>query len=253
MEYNKELQFIDNHNKAYLLGLFYADGNVGKNSSDTKLYLKDKELILKLKEEFNFFNVYEQNNLLGIHKCVKSLKEDFILHGCLPDKSNANKDNIKIPFNNSFTSSFIRGYFDGDGGCSLTLSTKIQKRVYIYSASINFLKEIKEVLLSNSIETAIIKNRNIFMLMIRTKSYRNFYNYIYQNSEIYLERKKNKMEELLLTTIFIQKEAPICKFCNSNNTVFNGNYSYKGILKPRTLCKDCKRNFTTTAPLVSND
>lgn len=29
--YNRELQSIDNQEKAYLLGLFYADGNVGLN------------------------------------------------------------------------------------------------------------------------------------------------------------------------------------------------------------------------------
>lgn len=48
--YNRELQSIDTQEKAYLLGLFYADGNVGINQTQCRIELKleDKELIFHL-------------------------------------------------------------------------------------------------------------------------------------------------------------------------------------------------------------
>ena len=113
MEYNNELQIIDNQNKAYLLGLFYADGNISKNQHHSKLYIKDKELIDRLKIEFPFFNYYSRENyLFGIQSGKKDVRQHFISNGCLPDKSISNKENLKLPFKNEFTSHFIRGYFD---------------------------------------------------------------------------------------------------------------------------------------------
>ena len=91
-KYNNELQFINTHNKSYLLGLFYADGNVSKNQHHTKLYLKDKELIIKLKKEFTFFNYYETKTLFGIQSGINDIKSHFISHGCYPDKSSLNKE-----------------------------------------------------------------------------------------------------------------------------------------------------------------
>lgn len=52
--YNRELQSIDTQEKAYLLGLFYADGNVGINQTQCRIELKleDKELIFHLQKLF---------------------------------------------------------------------------------------------------------------------------------------------------------------------------------------------------------
>lgn len=48
--YNRELQIIDTQEKAYLLGLFYADGNIGLNQNQCRLELslEDKDLIFHL-------------------------------------------------------------------------------------------------------------------------------------------------------------------------------------------------------------
>lgn len=255
MKYNNELQIIDNQNKSYLLGLFYADGNISKNQHHSKLYLKDKELIDKLKLEFPFFNSYSRDNsLFGIQSGKKEVRNHFILNGCLPDKSISNKNNLVLPFRNELTKHFIRGYFDGDGGCTLTYSgNKVQKRVYLYSASYNFLIEIKDYLYCYKIQCSISKSNDIYKLTILSNSYKKFYDFIYNDSIIFMNRKKELFNNILNTKFFIQKEAPQCKFCNSNNTVFNGNYTYKGIIKPRILCKDCNNNFIIqSAPDSSN-
>ena len=117
--YNRELQVIDTQEKAYLLGLFYADGNVGLNQNQCRIELSinDKDLILHLKDLFPFFYIhYNQDTKIELGNYEKNLKLDLINNGCLPRKSFENKDNLHLPnINESLIPHFIRGYFDGDG------------------------------------------------------------------------------------------------------------------------------------------
>ena len=256
--YNRELQIIDTQEKAYLLGLFYADGNVGlnQNSSRIEMSLKDKDLIFHLKELFPFFYIhYDRNTKIELGNYTKELKEDLILHGCLPRKSFDNRFNLHIPnINESLISHFIRGYFDGDGGCTLnTEKSKVQKRVYIYSASLQLLKEFelfmgyKGIKFNNIIESG--KNITIYKSTPSTQSYKEYYDFLYKDATVFLQRKKELFNKILETDFFIQKESLPCKFCSSVNTVCNG-YNYYKVKRQNYLCKDCKRHFT--APLNSN-
>lgn len=252
--YNRELQFINTQEKSYLLGLFYSDGNVGTNQSQCRIELKveDKDLIFNLQKLFPFFYIhYDRGTKIELGNYSKKLQEDLISNGCLPRKSFDNKNSLHIPaIDNSIVRHFIRGYFDGDGGCTLTISKgKIQKRVYIYSASIPLLNEIKEILLSNSILSSVKIYNEVGKLEISTSSYNEFYSYLYNDSTIYLDRKRSKYEEILKTKFFVQKVAPPCKFCSSTNTICDGYYYYK-VKKQRYLCKECKKHFT--APIDSN-
>lgn len=264
MKYSNELQNIDSPNKAYLLGLFYADGNISKNQHHSKLYLVDKELIMLIKSNFPFFNYYTRKTLFGVQSGVSKVRKDFICNGCLPSKSMGNKNLMRLPFINDLTFDFIRGYFDGDGGCTLTFSSpKVQKRVYIYSASLLFIEDIANFLSNKNIGNTITncdskyKGRvsRIYKLSIKTESYQLFYDNLYTTSELFLIRKKELLKKILETTsFFVQKVSPKCMFCSSANTVRNGNYTYNSVSKQKILCKDCKRNFTLkTAPLVSNN
>ena len=252
--YNRELQSIDNQEKAYLLGLFYADGNVGLNQTQCRieLQLKDKELIFHLQKLFPFFYIHSNRvDKVELGNYQKALKRDLMMNGCLPRKSFENKENIHIPnISKSLIRHFIRGYFDGDGGCTLSYSGyKTQKRVYIYSASIQFLKEVRIKLEEDGIISKLSLVDNIGKLTITTNSYTNFYNYLYDNATVYMDRKKGKFDQILSTNFFIQKGSIPCKFCNSNDTVCDG-YNYYKIKKQRYLCKTCKRHFT--APISSN-
>lgn len=252
--YNKELQIVDTQEKAYLLGLFYSDGNIGLNQSQCRIELKlvDKDLIFYLQKLFPFFYIhYDRGTKIELGNYSRYLKEDLINNGCLPRKSFENKENLHIPnIDSSLLRHFIRGYFDGDGGCTLSISkNKVQKRVYIYSASIQLLLEFKEVLEYNSIFSRLSINNNIGKLEINTKSYNNFYKFLYKDSTIFLKRKKSKYDEILKTNFFTKKDSIPCKFCNSVNTICDGYYNYKVKIQ-RYLCKDCKRHFT--APISSN-
>lgn len=252
--YNRELQIIDTQEKAYLLGLFYSDGNVGTNQTQCRVELKldDKELIFNLQKLFPFFYIhYDRGIKIELGNYNKKLKEDLILNGCFPRKSFENKNNLHIPaINDSIIRHFIRGYFDGDGGCALTISKgKIQKRVYIYSASIPFLNEIRGFLTSNNVLSRVNVYNEIGKLEINTSSYNDFYSFLYDGSTIFMDRKRSKYREILRTNFFIQKVSPPCKFCGSTNTVCDG-YDYYKVKRQRYLCKECKRHFT--APISSN-
>ena len=252
--YNRELQFIDTQEKAYLLGLFYSDGNVGVNQNQCRISLKleDKELIFSLQKLFPFFYIhYDRGTKIELGNYSRKLKEDLIFNGCLPRKSFENKDNLHIPtIDTSIIRHFIRGYFDGDGGCTLTTSGgKTQKRVYIYSVSISFLEEIKEFLTSNMIMSKIKIYNKIGKLEISVSSYNKFYSLLYKDSTIFMDRKESKYREILRTNFFVQKVTPPCKFCGSIDTVCDG-YDYYKVKKQRYLCKECKKHFT--APISSN-
>lgn len=260
MNYNRELQTIDNQEKAYLLGLFYADGNIHStyNMCRLELSLKDSSLLFHLLKVFPFFGMrQDRNNKLEIHNYQKSLKEDFINNGCLPRKSFENRENLHLPeIPKNLMRHFIRGYYDGDGGCTLSVSqNKIQKRVYIYSASLNFLQEIKTLLESENIictySSNTVHNICVGKIQISTKSYKDFYDYLYKDADIFLERKKLKFDEILNTNFFTQQPSPLCKFCKSEKTVNDGYRSYKGEKRwKRYLCRTCNRHFT--ALLSSN-
>lgn len=255
--YNRELQVIDTSNKAYLLGLFYSDGNVSLNQHHSRLFINENDHIIKLKEKFPFFNIQLHSNYIleGLQSGIANVRKDLIDNGCLPAKSTINKDNLKLPsLNNKLMPHFIRGYYDGDGGCSLNYSaTKEKKSLYIYSASKYLLEQIIQVLQTNNIECSLIET-HIYMIYIKTSCFKKYYDYIYTNAELYLERKEQLLKKILTeTTFFIKKDAPNCKFCNSKNTVNNGtSISSKRGKEQRILCKTCNRNFTITALISSN-
>lgn len=256
--YKRELQSIDTQEKAYLLGLFYSDGHVGigQNQCRITLKLEDKELILHLQKLFPFFYIhYDRGTKIEMGNYTKFLKNDLINNGCFPRKSFENKDKLHIPkLKSDLMRHFIRGYFDGDGGCTLSHSGgKTQKRVYIYSASLDFLGEIQKTLSEYNIESNVSTQPTtgipIYKLGISTLSYKRFYKFLYEDCSIYMKRKKSKFDSILETKFFVQKVAPECKFCGSSNTICDG-YNYYKVRRQRYLCKDCKKHFS--APLGSN-
>lgn len=256
--YNRELKVIDTQEKAYLLGLFYSDGNVGNNQSQCRLELSlnDRDLVFHLKEVFPFFYIhYDRGTKIELGNYSKTLKDDLIANGCLPRKSFENRNNLHIPnISEELIPHFIRGYFDGDGGCTLnTQKSKVQKRVYIYSASLSLINEIEDfmkskgIIFNNIIQSG--KNIPVYKSTPSTKSYSNYYNFLYNNATIFMQRKKEVFDKILNTTFFTQKESIPCKFCGSQDTVCDG-FTYYKVKRQNYLCKSCKKHFT--APLDSN-
>lgn len=135
-----------------------------------------------------------------------SMCRDLIKLGCTPQKSlilNFPSEDI-LP--KSFINSFIRGYFDGDGGIFYkdyeTYDKKQCKNYISYSYTCYFsgteqmLQSISKILSDNNIETSKIKKddrNNVYDLRIHSpNNIQNFANYIYNNSTVRLSRKFDK-------------------------------------------------------------
>lgn len=254
INYKREFKYIDSKEKAYLLGFLYADGFVCKNTNTVLLQLHDKDecILKKLHELFPFFSLLKENtrNKMSLRKTNLNLKLDILNLGVFPLKSTLTKNLLHIPkINNTYIKYFILGYYDGNGGCTLSLSSGVvQKRVYIYSASITLINEIKSSLINSGIKCKVKEQITdhfdlMFKLEISTSSYFDFYKYLYEESEFFLERKKDKFDKILQTNFFIPKETKTCPKCGNENTVCNGNYKYKNTSKQRYLCRKCNINF----------
>lgn len=194
MEYFKN---IDNDTKAYLLGFIAADGCITKSRNSIGLTItihkKDKVILEKLKQELLSENPIQE---LKKHEHVrfviynKELTESLKTHG-IEERKSLTMENIINIIPKQFRSSFIRGYFDGDG--SFTFQEKY-KRAYIQiRGTKEFLNGIVNEL---SIQSFSIKEYDsIPNLSIGSKKeIKKFFDIVYSNSTIHLNRKYDKIK-----------------------------------------------------------
>lgn len=196
---------IDSEEKAYWLGFIYADGYITGNKLGIALAMRDIEHLEKFKKCIKAtypINTYMSNSnyksieycriLINSPKLIRDIKSKGVVYNKSPIIKYPNKDML----DEIYYRHFIRGYFDGDG--SLVLSKN----------SINFkicgTKEFLEKLIEvfNSCSKYSFKN----VLFKRKKDNKNNYylsfggryktlsvmNYLYDKSEVYLDRKYKK-------------------------------------------------------------
>lgn len=119
---------IDTENKAYILGLLYADGNVGKETNIIQISLQesDKSILEKMQKEIGSthplkmipYNSKNPNwkNQFCLSISNKYMHDSLVKQGLVPNKSLI----LKYPnfLENNLQRHFIRGYMDGDGSIS---------------------------------------------------------------------------------------------------------------------------------------
>ena len=187
---NKDLLF-------YILGLIWSDGNLSKEEDRISITLNDYDLIKKI---FPYFSDTQKRKIYSYKKSNTIINSniDFVNFcknlNLIPNKS---KTVTFPPIPSKYYNSFIRGIFDGDGSVYIQNTYKEKKYigVTILSANKNFLLEIQKILKNNKIENNIILDcrESVFCLKIyKQQSIMNFYNYIYSNTDYYLQRKKDK-------------------------------------------------------------
>lgn len=132
---------IDSREKAYWLGVMYADGSVEKKNNGFYLGMSDLDHIEKFKQFLGAKNhniIIEhpdpnKNKLTRDYYILsvrdKQMHDDLIKWGCLPDKSHLS---LHIPpIKKDYIWDFIRGYFDGDGGFYYAHNKKKTDRLVI--------------------------------------------------------------------------------------------------------------------------
>jgi intein/homing endonuclease len=203
---------IDSEEKAYFIGLLYADGCNHKSSNYVSLGLneRDKVLLVKLSSliykddslnKIKSQDRTEQNkgviNLLTINSKYICNKLDEL--GCVQAKT----FKIKYPewLHESLHRHFIRGYFDGDG--CIYVNRKIGRSSYVKTTSnLDFANGIKKI-----IEKYIDINVGIYLSAKKSRVYdarisgnrqcKKILDWLYFDSKIFMKRKYDKYLKLL--------------------------------------------------------
>ncbi len=202
---------IDTEEKAYWLGFIYADGYIIFNER-TRNYELGIELQIKDSTHLEKFNKALDGNIsISSRKRVcnlnnkeyetcliriynKRMVQSLMNYGVVQNKSKK----ISLPaLRTDLMTHFVRGFFDGDG-CITLDSQHNHPKADFTSGSLLFLQDLRAWLYENGVGSYICQEREeTFRLFIRgMKNYDNFYNLIYEDSTIYLDRKKNKKEEI---------------------------------------------------------
>lgn len=189
-------QNIDSEDKAYFLGLLYADGNVylKRNRVQITLINNDSHILQSFQKFINSTSKLYSDKGKYAKLILESEKmcQDLINLGCFPNKSLVLKfpTTEQVPI--KWQSHFIRGYFDGDGHIS-------KKKNYLFinvTSSKEFIESLIEKIDSLGIEYTgpykrYKKNESsAHCVFIKSKSSTKFYEFLYQNSTIFLDRKK---------------------------------------------------------------
>jgi intein/homing endonuclease len=204
---------IDTEEKSYWLGFFYADGcvRIRKESSESKLKLsvKDIDHLEKFKKSINGNNkiLIIDNKTAYLALNTRVFANHLINKGCNERKT----FNINFPYflKEDLIRHFIRGYFDGDGSISTSqrkykgvITSKRSAMLNFVSGSDNILMSIADII-SDKCKTKKrkiykYKNNNFGYIAWWTKNdITSIYNYFYNNSTIYLERKKIEFEKII--------------------------------------------------------
>ncbi len=203
-DYFKEINTID---KAYFLGLLYADGtlNIENNFVGIGLNKSDGYII----EKFIKYTEFTGSTKKLIHKNIKhsdttyvqiyngKFYENTVNCGLYQNKSLT----LKFPTNNIvpdiLISHFIRGYFDGDG-CAFVYNDSNRKRISIVG-TYEFLFELRKLLIEkfNINETKLSPKgitNNYCYAINKKEDVSLITNFIYENKkDLYLTRKYLKL------------------------------------------------------------
>lgn len=205
---------IDSAEKAYWLGFIYADGNVYKKGETYVLQIalskKDSEHVLKFRKSIKSnHKLYKDREAIRIMIHNKELGENLKKLGVFERKSLLLKFPTKNILPEKFISSFILGYFDGDG----SISYQNKRWGFNLIGPTNFLFAISKILTKKGLtKTKLSKEKRCLSgkisylsyggTIIRKKDFSNknlekIYNFLYSKNQIYLERKKRIFMKIL--------------------------------------------------------
>lgn len=216
---------IDNEEKAYWLGFFYADGwvSVGRESkrSDGTEYrpslnyksgisLHEKDIYVLHNLSKILFNGKRtptkdsSSNNWTIKVNSKKMAEDLQKNGCILHKTYLLAEMPKIE--HSLIRHFVRGFFDGDGSVSKRGNGKDDFNHYgkiSFVGPIEFLEKIKTLFKEEiGVEFKIISCSNSEIVhkaeVYSNKDVRKVFNYLYDGASIFLTRKFGIFVELFL-------------------------------------------------------
>ena len=207
---------IDTEDKAYFLGFLYADGCVSTRDNYIQLALKeeDKEILEKLKSSISYGGPLLLQKRLGKNSfpngqdrtvlafSSKKVKTDLIEKGCTTKKTFTLSFPHESIVPKSLINHFIRGYFDGDGCVSYSLpeGSKTLSFEFNIIGTRNFLVDIQDILIENCdlnrTKISVHKTGMCYLRYRGNKNVKKICEYLYNNSNIFLQRKCSKFKML---------------------------------------------------------
>lgn len=196
--------YIDSEDKAYFLGLLYADGYNYEKRSEITLSLQERDS--NILERFNVAvnsnrpifllkskkDQHQNKSILEINS--KHMSTSLSNLGCVQKKSLILKFPTDSQVPNFLTRHFVRGYFDGDGSIMQSKIRDLYPTANLAS-SVFFCNHLKTVLDAMNITSSIYDTKNEFtkiLFFTNRRSTLDFLNWIYKKSNVYLERKYKK-------------------------------------------------------------
>lgn len=191
--FNEEFfKVIDTEEKAYWLGFLAADGYVNTKENYMRLELgsKDLEHIKKLCVSINYpeerIKERAERNSYYLHvssieftKHIKNIKDPSILYNI--------EDHLKPHF--------VRGFFDGDGSVWYRGKNAIPTAII---CTLEMSQVLKDVVPINFNKLTHVKSCDMYRLRTEgIKTSLSFLSYLYDNSTIFLTRKKLKYTSYL--------------------------------------------------------
>lgn len=226
---------IDTEEKAYWLGFLYADGYVALKTNAIGLHLSLKDLNhiekfksfmgwdgeIKIREDHQFGTKDNRNKAgevlysCGITVTCAHMKESLIKLGCVPNKSLILTFPTDEQVPKQFKLAFIRGYFDGDGTLGLYKHSKTNQKLeesLMIVGTKSFLEGIQEYLGPGYLMHKTNCNDATYRLGYSTKKAYKAARLMYENANIYLDRKYN---------IYINEYVPLNQAKSVNSEIEN--------------------------------
>ena len=212
-KFNEEyFRRIDTEEKAYWLGFIAADGCVYKNSNAWRLQINlkssDKHHLEKFQAAIGSnYKIAEKlvntSEVCQLKINSKTLCEDLISLGIIQRKSLiVRMPNIKP----DLIRHFIRGYFDGDGNIkNFDDKNGRHRHNFNIAGGIDMLKDINKELPCDLDLYKIKRTKSVFSLETTAKEKLiSIYNYLYNDSTVCLERKKDIFSNLMSRLVEMQ-------------------------------------------------
>lgn len=196
---------IDTEEKAYWLGFIFADGYIDssplyknkKNNYEFELSLSNKDI--EHLQKFSSFIFLKKELYVDDTRCRLSVNSKHFWkilnsYGCVPKKSLILKfPNIDIFSDTSLIRHFIRGYFDGDGYISHRDSIKDTPSVNLLGTPEFLITALSYLNIDQNYKLHQNHNSEKTVYYFETdKKAIIFMKQLYDNSNIYLQRKYEK-------------------------------------------------------------
>jgi hypothetical protein len=203
-------KIIDTEEKAYFLGLMYADGNLSQVGSEIKITLQEEDCdilqrfsniiygFVKLTEAKGELQDGSIHKYFTFHMYCQDMHRDLVNLGCPPAKTFL----IRFPTIDVVPQRllwhFVRGYFDGDG--CICITDPGRPRID-FSSNLDFIRQLITFFVSEGIEcnkpgVNIENTLTGYIQFGAVDKVLQCYRKMYDNATIYMNRKRQTFRNM---------------------------------------------------------